>query len=305
MSKSDHLKETSLRYFLEVARCGSITEASERLFVAASAISRQVTSLESILEVPLFERRARGMELTAAGEALASYARSMALEADRVVADIVALQGLGRGKVNLACSEGFAPHFLPSVILEFQGRYPGIVFDVTVAGPTAISDLVRNGDADLGLAMSRIAQKEIRIEYSQPAPVLVILRPDHPLARAESVALAELAAYPLVLPASNTSVRQTFDIACSRQGVIIEPKVASNSSATLHRLVLDGGFASLAGEVSVRHFVAENKMVAVPIRDRELEGRSIELQTLVGRKLPVAVQTFLDFLKQRLSDAPV
>jgi DNA-binding transcriptional LysR family regulator len=303
MPTSDHLKETSLRYFLEVARCGSITQASERLFVATSAISRQIAALESILEVPLFERHARGMVLTAAGEVLASYARDMALEADRVVADIIALQGLGRGKVNLACSEGFALHFIPSTILEFQRSYPGIQFDVTVSGPTEISELVRNGEADIGLALSRIAQKEIRIEYSQPSPVLVIVRPDHPLASRKSVTLSELAAHPLVLPSAETSLRQTLDIACSKRGLVLEPKVESNFPATLHRLVLDGGFASLAGEVSVRHFIAQKDMVAIPIRDRGLEQRSIELQTLVGRKLPIVVQTFAGFLKDRLAQA--
>lgn len=301
MSKSDHLKETSLRYFLEVARSGSISQASERLFVAGSAISRQIAALESTLEVPLFERHPRGMVLTAAGEVLASYARDMALEADRVVAEIIALEGLGKGKVAIACSEGFGVHFIPSTILEFQERYPGIHFDVTICGPVRTSDLVRSGEADIGLSISRIAQKEIRVEYSQPSPVRVIMRPDHPLADRSAITLAELAGYPLALPSADTSLRQTVDIACSRRGLVIEPKVESNFPATLHRLVLDGGFASLAGAVSVRHYVAAGRMRAVPIRDRGLDVRSIELQTLAGRKLPLVVQTFLEFLKKRLA----
>lgn len=301
--KSDRLKETSLRYFLEVARSGSITQASERLFVAASAISRQISSLEDVLEVTLFERRPRGMVLSAAGEMLAAHARRAGLEADRVVADILALQGLKRGKVNLACTEGFAIDFLPSVILDFQQSYPGITFNMNVSGPDEVTERVRNGEADIGLAFNRLAQREIKVEHRLAAPVLVVVRPDHPLAGKKSITLSQLAEHPLALPTSETSLRQIFDIACSRRGLLIEPTVASNCAATLHRLVLSSGIASIAGEVSVRHFLREGRMVALPVRDPGLESRSIELQTLVGRTLPGVVQTFLDFVRSRLVQA--
>jgi len=301
--KSDHLKETSLRYFLEVARSGSITQASERLFVAASAISRQISALEDVLEVTLFERRPRGMVLSAAGEMLAAHARRAALEADRVVADIVALQGLKRGKVSLACTEGFVIDFLPSVIIEFQKKYPGITFNMNVSGPDEVTERVRNGEADIGLAFNRVAQREIKVEHRIAAPILVIMRPDHPLAGKKSLSLSQLAAHPLALPTSETSLRQIFDITCSRRGLLIEPTVASNCAATLHRLVLSSGIASIAGEVSVRHFIKEGRMVGLPIRDAGLESRSIELQTLVGRTLPGVVQTFLDYVKNCLAQS--
>ena len=57
--KSQYLQDTALRYFLEVVRCGSIAEASQRLNVASSAISRQISRLEELLDTVLFERRPR------------------------------------------------------------------------------------------------------------------------------------------------------------------------------------------------------------------------------------------------------
>ncbi|MFW2804710.1 LysR family transcriptional regulator [Acinetobacter pittii] len=61
------LQETSLRYFLEVVRCGSIAEAYLKLNVDSSAISRQIAHLKSNLNVLLFERKTRGMKPTSAG----------------------------------------------------------------------------------------------------------------------------------------------------------------------------------------------------------------------------------------------
>ena len=69
------LQDTALRYFMAVADTGSLTEASARQHVAASALSRQIAALEAQLGVALFERHPRGMGLTAAGEILRAHAR--------------------------------------------------------------------------------------------------------------------------------------------------------------------------------------------------------------------------------------
>lgn len=90
---SSRLQDTALRYFLEVVRSGSVSEAATRLSVSPSAVSRQVAALEDLLGVPLFDRRPRGMAPSAAGEMLAAHARRGALEADRVVADIRRCRG--------------------------------------------------------------------------------------------------------------------------------------------------------------------------------------------------------------------
>ena len=77
---SSRLQDTALRYFLEVVRSGSVSEAATRLNVSPSAVSRQVAALEDLLGVPLFDRRPRGMAPSAAGELLAAHARRGALE---------------------------------------------------------------------------------------------------------------------------------------------------------------------------------------------------------------------------------
>ncbi|MBV4452500.1 MULTISPECIES: LysR family transcriptional regulator [Pseudomonas] len=59
-----------LRYFVEIVDSGSFSAAAERLFVAQSALSRQIKAMETQLQIALFERTARQPRLTAAGEAL-------------------------------------------------------------------------------------------------------------------------------------------------------------------------------------------------------------------------------------------
>lgn len=297
---SHRLQETSLRYFLEVVRCGSLTEAAVRLNVTASAISRQVAMLESLLGVPLFDRRPRGMVPSAAGELLAVHARRGALEADRVVSDIQGLQGLRRGRVRVASSAGFAIEFLPRVITEFRVHYPGIQFHVQVASPADVTTAVLHGDADIGLTYSRTPERGIRIEHRQPASVLAIMRPDHALARFRSVTLAQMRAYPVALPEGDNTVRQLFDIGCSERRVVFEPVLVSNHFETLTNFVLCGGGLSISGEITVRDRVRRGELHAAEIRERGMRGRAVELQTLADRSLPEVVRTFLVFLRERL-----
>ncbi len=144
------IQSTALRYFLEVVRCGSISEASQRLNVAASAVSRQIAKLERELETPLLERRARGVVPSAAGERLAVHARKAQLASEQVAAELRGLADLRRGQVRLATTEGFSLDFLPEVIAAFRQGYAGIHFSLEVCAPAVVTRRVQEGDADLG-----------------------------------------------------------------------------------------------------------------------------------------------------------
>lgn len=296
------LQDTTLRYFLEVAHSGSLTEASARLHVAASALSRQIAGLEAQLGTSLFERHPRGMVLTAAGEILAIHARRTVLDAERALGEIGALQGLRAGQVRLAMSDAFANELVPRLCVEFQRTHTGIQFSV-ISLPTAqVPGAVRSGAADIGLCFSRAPHQDIEVAYRQTAPVRALVPPGHPLARARSVSLAQMARHPLALPPPETTVRQMIDIVCSRQGLQMAPVLISNHAKTVLNFVAHGGGLSVASEIAARHLVAAGAIVALPISDPGMDLRDLEVQTLAGRSLPVAVQAFLDLLKERLPE---
>src|SRR5258707_8848398 len=75
---------SALRYFLETARLGSIRRAAEKLYVAPSAVSRQIALLERNFGAPLFERHVAGVRLTQAGEGFAQQAHATVRGFDRL-----------------------------------------------------------------------------------------------------------------------------------------------------------------------------------------------------------------------------
>ncbi|SBW06439.1 Transcriptional regulator, LysR family [uncultured Alphaproteobacteria bacterium] len=297
----------AMKYFLEVARSGSIAEASARLNVAASAISRQIAHLEAEVGASLFERRARGMTLSSAGELLAAHARRAHLDSERVLAEIRGLAHLGTGVVTVATSEGFAIDLLPAAIARFRAAYAGIRFRLEAVPPAEVSRRVADGDVDIGLTFSLAPIRGIRIERSWPAPILALMRADHPLAQRKSLRLAELAAHPLALPDKDTTIRQLLDISAAAEAIPIEPALTSNYMGALRNFSRFGGGVSLTSRLSVSLRFAEDGMVLVPIADPGMHVRRMELQTMAERTLPHAAQGFLAHLAQtieRLLAAP-
>jgi DNA-binding transcriptional LysR family regulator len=140
-----------LRYVDEIARCGSIRKAAERLNVTASAMNRRVADLEDELGARLFERKPRGVRLTSAGELFVRYAREQATDMERVKSQIEDLKGLRRGTVRIACSQALAHEFLPAEIAAFRAAHPLVAFEVKVLDHERAIAALASYDTDLVL----------------------------------------------------------------------------------------------------------------------------------------------------------
>ncbi|WP_233801053.1 LysR family transcriptional regulator [Paraburkholderia sp. HP33-1] len=291
----------ALRYFVEVARSGSLSDASGRLHVAVSAISRQIARLESELGVTLFERRPRGMALSEAGERLLAYAQRSLLEAEHVMKEIGGLASLHGSRIKIATTEGFAVDFLPTAIADFGSKHPGIEFTLSVMSPGAATRLVRDGDVDIALSFSLAPEKGVKVEHTERAPVFALLRTDHPLAARAKLSLAEVSRYPIVLSEAGTTIRQLIDITCALEGILLEPDLICNHSGSIYRYAQKSGAIMFTGLLSVRDRYAEDGFVVIPLTDPQMRQRSIQVQTMAGRELPPSVRAFRDHLVTRIA----
>src|ERR1700716_866639 len=113
-----------LRSVEEVARAEPIRKAADVLHVPASAVNRRIMDLEEELGAPLFERRPRGVRLTAAGELFVRYIREQTGDVERMKSQIEDLKGLRRGTVRIACSQALALDFLPREIAAYRAKFP-------------------------------------------------------------------------------------------------------------------------------------------------------------------------------------
>jgi DNA-binding transcriptional LysR family regulator len=290
------IDNTALRYFLEVVRSGSLSKASGNLYVAVSALSRQIAKLEEEVGAALFERRPRGMVLSDAGRLLADYARRSVLDTERVTEEIRGLSNGGRATIRVASSEGVAPHFLPRVFARFLSTHPATHFQLDVSAPSVATQRVRDGSVDIAVCFSMAPERDINVVHSQRAPIFALVRRDHPLATRESVALADLQPWPLAINGPGVTIRQLFDIACSLEGLVFDPVFVSNYHAALHSFVLQTDAVTITGLLTVRGRLEADGFAAIPISNPELHQRSLQVQTMAGRTLPRVMQAFVELL---------
>lgn len=286
---------TATRYFLEVARTGSVTQAAEQLHVAVSAVSRQITKLEGSLGCALFERQARGMALSAAGERLAAYVRTTMLDAERVVDEVKGLGGQRASRIRLACTEGLACGFMAEVMSSFRAAHPGCGIHLQVGTPDEVSRHLLRGEVDLGIKFSVAPDKGLKIEHNQPAPIMVLAAPGHALARRRSVSVADIVRHPLAVPEAGTTVRQMLNLCCSLKGLHYQVAYTGNYP-TLLALVMQGEVLTLSALVSAAHAVRAGELVAVPVSEPQFRQRSLQVLTLQGQTPGILASDFKDHL---------
>ena len=177
-----------LRYFVEIADSGSFSAAAERLFVAQSALSRQIKELETQLQTPLFERTARQPRLTAAGEAF--YPRARNLLSELLKASEMATQ-VGNGELGtLRLSHSST---VPMSGLLLQGistwleRCPGVSMDIAKLSSEAQLEEIADGRLEVGvLRLPVLRQRDgVRVVPLYSEQLLLAVPPNHALARSQ------------------------------------------------------------------------------------------------------------------------
>ncbi|RBJ79895.1 LysR family transcriptional regulator [Pseudomonas sp. MWU12-2534b] len=185
-----------LRYFVEIAECGSFSAAAERLFIAQSALSRQIKELENQLQTPLFERTARLPRLTAAGEVFFLKARNVLGELHKA-AEMATQVGQGQlGTLRLSHSSTVP---MSGRLLKGIGSYlqhcPGASMDIVKLSSEAQLEELAEGRLDIGLLRLPVLRQRqgVQIIPLFSEPLLLAVPPQHHLALQPPAAGVDLA----------------------------------------------------------------------------------------------------------------
>lgn len=289
-----------LRYFLVLAEELHFGRAAERLHMAQPPLSQQIRQLEKELEVKLFDRTTRRVELTAAGNLLFQQAQQLVHHADSLER-LMNEHRLGEtGELRIGFVDSAAYEVMPQLVRAHRARYPGIKLRFHHMSSETQREALPSGDIDAGIARTLGAATAIDHLVLHREPFYLAVSNDHRLAARSSAALADLAGEPFISFTRRLSQALANEIRdlLAEAGVSYEPDIEADEFATVLGLVAAGeGIAVVPA--TVRSFRPPN-LTYLPFRDPEattrlfLLTRTDEPLQIVRHLVELAEETFPD-----------
>lgn len=271
-----------IRHFLAVASHGSLSRAADALNMSQPGLTKSIRGLEGRLGVPLFARKARGVELTAFGEALLDHARAVDMQLRDARAEIKAMASGEAGLVVIGAGPAWLTRHLPRAVLNLVTKRPGLRFRIVGGFNGALMPALMDGKLDMIVAA---------LPDGDPLPGLahvpltrdlmtIVAGAGHPLRNRKGLRLVDLAPWPWILPTSNVLSRNRLSALFLARG--LTPPVPTIEYDSLSYLL-----ASLR-ESEMLTF-ANRQLLSLPeardLATLEVEGGSMERQAgIIHRK---------------------
>ncbi len=295
------INEKRVAYFYEAVILGTIRAAADKLNVAPSAVSRQISMLEEELGCVLIERHRKGVATTEAGEIVLKYYRESVSSQEACLTRLESLHGLQSGHIKLAVGEGFVGDLMSGPFPAFEAQYPDLTFSVTLGGSNDVIRKVEQDDVHIGLLFHPSKHPNIRSQSIVLKPICVIVPPKHPLTLSDKpLTMESLLPYPIGLQDVDYGVRQLIGMAEFQQRIRFQPKLTTNSIAVLKHFVRSGMGVTLLPEFVVAREVADGHLVALPVEHPILKQGEVHLITRLGRQLSEGPQKLVQHLKRWL-----
>lgn len=284
-----------------VARHGSIRRAAETLAISPSALNRQVLALEAELGTALFERLARGVRLSTAGEI---YLRSFRLhisELERAASQIADLAGLRSGVVRVGVGEELASFFLPKIVAAHRGAHPEVDVKVTLVRFDDAARALSDFEIDIAIAANVELNEAVDTIHAETSRLVCVASDAANLT--EPMRLSSLTDWALIAPTAASGLRNVIDAAFAANRA---PRRYACEMDRIGADVLrgDAGVAQLALEIEADEAsIRREGLRRAFVSGRGFDTATIRLLRARGRALPVAAAKIAEQLAMAIARA--
>ena len=278
---------TALRCLVMVAKSPSIRVAAERLYISPSAVTRQIQKVEDRLGSHLFERDRSGTHLTEAGRLAVKHAKDTLREYDKLQSDIKKLDGMVSGLVTIATLNSLMVKFLPELIANIAEHHSEITFRVVSGDPMEVTQQVASCTVDFGLTFNAAEATGINVLQDISCPFVVIMHPEHPLAKESSLTLDQCSGHRFLYQENSHPMRLFLGEDIEKFKHLHKPVLTSNSITLLKNLLLKGIGLAFYTRLAFAQEIAEGRLVAIPLAYERASTLRLNLITS-PRALPTA-----------------
>jgi LysR family hydrogen peroxide-inducible transcriptional activator len=161
---------TQLKYVLAVAENKNFTKAAQKTFVTQPTLSMQIQKLEEELEILIFDRSKKPIELTPVGKKIVSQARNIVNESDRMQDVVDQEKGFIGGEFKIGIIPTVMPTLLPMFLKNFTNKYPKVQLKIEELTTDDIIKKLNDGHLDAAIAATPLQEENIkeRVLYYEP-----------------------------------------------------------------------------------------------------------------------------------------
>lgn len=218
------------KIFCSVAECGSITLASEKLYISQPAVSQSIQRLEESVGCALFLRTPKGVKLTSEGQILYHYAQAGISSFSEGEHRLTAMLRLDIGEIRIGASDMTLEFCLLPYLEKFHGKYPNINISITNNPTPQTLELLKQGKIDFAAVSGPLSCPEFNVLPVREIQDIFICGEKTSLS--EPVKISELKDS-LILLETNTSTRTFLDNEFRRRGFSAAPKFELATSSQI------------------------------------------------------------------------
>lgn len=285
------------RVFYTVAKCGSLTKASEELYISQPAVSQAIKQLETQLDGKLFNRTHKGMELSDTGGKQIFPIVEQALKLfDQAESKYLELKDTATGVVRICASDTVATHFLLPYIKKYHEKYPDVNLILQNGTSSETIELLKSNKGDIGFVNLPIDDSEINLSNTvmQLHDTFVASDKFAELFEGE-IDLTRLQDYPLLMLELSTATRQAIVSFAHSHGIHLHPEIELASLELMTALAKNGiGIACIPREF-VKRELEEGSLKEIKTNPT-LPARAIGLALPKNTNMVYAVKEFIKLL---------
>jgi DNA-binding transcriptional LysR family regulator len=269
------LDPTTLRLFIAVCEEGSIARAAEREAIVASAVSKRIAAVEAEVGATLLLRGRRGIQPTAAGEALLRQAREVLGAMARMRAELSEFASGVIGSVRVLAAPSVLGEALPGDIGQFLGAHPQVRVTLDERVSPEILRAVREGAAELGVLWDASDLSGLHATPYRRDRLCVAMPLGHPLARRHTLSYAEAIDAITVSVAPGGMMDVLLRREAARLGQTPAYRVQVSSMDAAARIVAAGLGPAVLPREAVQGHASAAALALVPLSDRWAERRFV------------------------------
>ena len=286
---------TTLNLVLAIADTRSITRGAEREHLALAAASKRVSDLEARFGVPLFERRARGVEPTEAGRALVRHIRSLHASLHALESEVVEFSRGIKGHLRIAANAGAISECLPPDLAAFSQAHPQIRISLEDLTSAEIQAAVAEGRADVGICVPPMLDNRLTTWRYRHGALAVIVPAGHALARRKQLRFEALLDHDIVGLHQGAAVHELMRAEAEGRGLVLKSRLQVRGFDAIAQLVEAGLGVAVMPAAVARRF-AQLFRIKVLRLDEPWAERDYLLAVRTQDVLPAVVQRFVDAL---------